>query len=121
LEGLVFAERVARDLAATPPLDGDPPTERWTVPQLRDRGAAQVSAERIRHLMWERSGIARTARGLRSCAAELRDILARLHVGATEEINMAQTALLVTEAALIRRESRGGHFRSDFPREARRW
>jgi L-aspartate oxidase len=121
LEGLVFAERVARDMMVTPPLEVLPPEVKWSVPQLRDRGAAQVSAERIRDIMWERAGISRTARGLRSCVAELRAILQRLHAGATEEINMAQTAILIAEAALLRRESRGGHFRSDFPTETRKW
>ena len=28
---------------------------------------------------------------------------------------MVDTALLIAEAALLRKESRGGHFRADFP------
>jgi L-aspartate oxidase len=116
LEGLVFAERVARDLAATPPLEQAPVLKRWTVPVLRDRGAAQVGADQIRHVMWGRAGISRTARGLRECISVIKGVLSRLPAGATEEINMAQTALLIAEAALLRRESRGGHFRSDLPR-----
>jgi L-aspartate oxidase len=121
LEGLVFAERTARDLAATPELESEPERVRWQVPVLRDRGAAQVAADRIRQVMWELAGISRTARGLRACIATVTDINARLPVGATEERNIAETALLVAEAALLRRESRGGHFRSDFPRSARKW
>jgi L-aspartate oxidase len=121
LEGLVFAERVARDLASTPPLENLPRAARWSVPVLRDRGAAQVSADRIRQIMWDKAGISRTARGLRECVNTIRGILERLDKGATEEIAMAQTALLVAEAALLRRESRGGHYRSDFPRQARKW
>ena len=121
LEGLVFAERVARDLASTPPLEQPPKKTKWSVPVLRDRGAAQVSADRIRQVMWERAGISRTARGLRECVSVMKDEVSRLPAGATEEINMAQTALLIAEAALLRRESRGGHFRSDFPRQTRKW
>jgi L-aspartate oxidase len=41
--------------------------------------------------------------------------------GATEEQNMVDTAHLIAEAALLRKESRGGHFRRDFPREKRKW
>ena len=34
---------------------------------------------------------------------------------------MATTAMLIAEAALMRKESRGGHFRHDFPREKKKW
>ena len=50
-----------------------------------------------------------------------RSIERRLTPGMTEERNMLDTARLITEAALLRRESRGGHFRSDFPRDRRKW
>ncbi|CAN5864783.1 hypothetical protein BH11GEM1_BH11GEM1_22370 [soil metagenome] len=32
-----------------------------------------------------------------------------------------QTAQRIVEAALRRKESRGGHYRSDFPRSSRNW
>ena len=121
LEGLVFAERVARDLADTPPLADLPPETAWEVPVLVDRGAAQVAADTVRQLMWEHAGIARTAKGLRTCVAALDEIADRLPVGATEERNLVDTARLIAEGALLRKESRGGHFRSDFPKSRRRW
>src|SRR5919202_4119539 len=40
LEGLVFAERVARDMADTPPQGAEPTGSAWRVPVLADRGAA---------------------------------------------------------------------------------
>src|SRR6476469_7448687 len=43
LEGLVFAERVARDLAGVAPLKQKVAQTSWTVPILTDRGAAQVA------------------------------------------------------------------------------
>jgi L-aspartate oxidase len=121
LEGLVFAERVARDLIGTPKLGAAPRRGSWTVPPLGDRGAAQVAADTVRSLMWEHAGIVRTARGLRSCVAQLLELEQRLPEGATEELNIVQTARLVAEAALLRKESRGGHFRGDFPRAKRKW
>ena len=121
LEGLVFAERVARDMVAIPRLPRLAKREAWTVPQLRDRGAAQVAADTIRVLMWEHAGIDRSAKGLRTCIEQLTDISRRLTAGATEEHNMATTAHLIAEAALMRKESRGGHFRHDFPRAKRKW
>jgi L-aspartate oxidase len=115
LEGLVFAERVARDVVEASPLDRAPEARRWTVPLLRDRGAAQAAANGIRALMWEHAGIERTSTGLRTCLEALKEIAEHLPEGATEEANMALTARLVTEAALLREESRGGHYRADFP------
>jgi L-aspartate oxidase len=121
LEGLVFAERVARDLASNAPLTTVPPIGKWKVPPLMDRGAAQVAADDIRAVMWEYAGIARTARGLRTALDKLDEIGRRLSGGATEERNMLQTAQLVAEAALLRKESRGGHYRADYPRAKRTW
>ncbi len=121
LEGLVFAERVARDVAGTPVLQALPEASEWSVPPLIDRGAAQVAANAIRDTMWAHAGIDRDERGLRAALADLDAIDARLTGGATEEANMAVTARLITEAALLRKESRGGHFRSDFPEERRQW
>jgi L-aspartate oxidase len=44
-----------------------------------------------------------------------------LPVGATEEQNLVQTAQLIVEGAIRRKESRGGHYRSDFPKAKRAW
>ncbi|MFL5577036.1 MAG: L-aspartate oxidase [Gemmatimonadaceae bacterium] len=121
LEGLVFAERVARDMASTPAATDVPPKGRWTVPLLVDRGAAQVAADEVRTVMWEHAGINRTAKGLRACLHRLDEIAARLPVGATEEQNLLDTSRLIAEAALLRKESRGGHYRSDFPKAKRKW
>jgi L-aspartate oxidase len=122
LEGLVFAERVSRDVAALQPHGlGTPPVADWRVPVLHDHGAAQVAADDVRRVMWQYAGIDRTARGLRTAAHEVDAIEARLPVGATEELNMVQTARLIVQASLLRKESRGGHYRSDFPRAKRKW
>jgi L-aspartate oxidase len=121
LEGLVFAERVARDMIARPPLKGAPRKTKWDAAPLIDRGAAQVAADDVRSVMWEHAGISRTAKGLRECLSVLSAIEERLPIGATEEANMIETARLIAEAALLRKESRGGHYRSDFPHSKRKW
>ncbi|MEO7368958.1 MAG: L-aspartate oxidase [Gemmatimonadaceae bacterium] len=121
LEGLVFAERVARDMIALPKTTGTPRKVTWEAPPLADRGAAQVAADTIRQVMWEYAGIDRTAKGLRKCLALLADIRKRLPAGATEEGNMIDTSQLIAEAALMRKESRGGHYRSDFPHTVKKW
>jgi L-aspartate oxidase len=121
LEGLVFAERVARELINRPKLSALPPKESWEAPQLVDRGAAQVAADDVRSVMWDYAGIARSAKGLRECLKLLTAIEQRLPIGATEEQNMIDTARLIAEGALQRKESRGGHYRSDFPRAKSKW
>jgi len=121
LEGLVFAERIARDLETVPESAAPRRASRWSVPRLPDRGAAQVAADTVRAVMWEKSGIDRNARGLRECIATLTDIHDRLPPGATEELNLCETAILIATSALQRKESRGGHHRSDFPKPRRGW
>lgn len=121
LEGLVFAERVARDIVGRKPLAKLPPKSRWSVPTLVDRGAAQVAADIVRDVMWRDAGVIRSAPRLRVARELLAGIEERLPVGATEELNLVQTAQLIVEGALRRRESRGGHYRSDYPRAKRSW
>ena len=115
LEGLVFAERVAHDVMQLPPLAHEPPAQSWSVPAPPERAVARDAANRIRTLMWEHAGIERSATGLRFCLGALESIMTELPEGATEERNLALTARLITEAALMREESRGGHYRVDFP------
>ena len=122
LEGLVFAERVARAVRDEAPLPAAPRRRSpWEVPPLADRGAAQVAADAIRTTMWQHAAIDRSAEGLAWCLADLAHIGARLTPGMTEERNLLDTARLVAEAALLRTESRGGHYRSDFPKPRAEW
>ena len=65
LEGLVFAERVARDMIETKKLPSVSRKKSWDVPALSDRGAALVAADTIRQVMWDYCGIDRSAKGLR--------------------------------------------------------
>jgi succinate dehydrogenase/fumarate reductase flavoprotein subunit len=87
---------------------------------------------RLRDVMWERAGLVREAAGLEEALAEIDRIEAGLDaegVAADPALNTAwqdwlslrnQTvaARLIARSALARRESRGAHFRRDFPRPA---
>ena len=121
LEGLVFAERVSLDAINQARLPRVPRETQWKVPTLRDRGAAQVAADEIRRIMWEQVAIDRNAAGLREARKALAAVRERLDPGATEELNMVDTAQLIVESAFMRRESRGGHYRSDFPKPKNKW
>jgi len=75
----------------------------------------------LRALMWRLVGIERDAEGLRSALGKLanwgRAIDARTfgHRAGWELANEATVARLVADAAMTRTESRGTHFRRDFP------
>lgn len=71
--------------------------------------------------MWAHASIDRNAAGLRTARKALDAIRSRLAAGATEEIDMVDTAKLIVDSALMRRESRGGHYRSDFPKAKNKW
>jgi L-aspartate oxidase len=75
---------------------------------------------RVREIMWRKVGLVRRAEGLRSAIEELA-AMAGENVNQRTR-NFAALAKLMAEAALWREESRGAHFREDFPaRDDERW
>jgi L-aspartate oxidase len=79
----------------------------------------------LKELLWDKVGIIRHKESLTEAA----DILASWQKSlpkptdrpSYELNNLVITGRLVTEAALIREESRGAHFRSDFPQTLAQW
>jgi L-aspartate oxidase len=70
--------------------------------------------------MWRKVGLIRRADDLRSAIEELAALAGEKINGRTR--NFVTLAKLMAEAALWREESRGGHFREDFPgRDDERW
>jgi L-aspartate oxidase len=75
--------------------------------------------KRVKRVMWERVGILRDKETLRRALTEFRQISeANLSVSSR---NFVTLAMLVASAALWREESRGGHFRTDFPERDEKW
>jgi L-aspartate oxidase len=77
----------------------------------------------LRKLMWDRVGIIRSEKSLMEAREEMRQweyILKKKFMTRRElELkNMLGVAISITEAALLRKESVGSHYRSDFPKKA---
>ncbi len=128
LEGLVFGERVARQLVR--PVPRGPPEPGRLVPVRVLPGAGHLDEpaleEAIRDLLWNDVGIVRSAEGLRSALGELETMAGVAEpedgsVPAGPLANAVLTATLIARAALERTESRGAHFRQDFPRKRPNW
>ncbi|ULB12360.1 L-aspartate oxidase (plasmid) [Cereibacter azotoformans] len=112
LEALVYARRAAADMAERLGAARAMPSVALILPP----GGRPVDPEAVailRRLMSEHVGVVRTAEGLRTA---LRGIAAlERDAPPAAFLNMTAAATLIAAAALLREESRGGHFRSDFP------
>jgi L-aspartate oxidase len=70
--------------------------------------------------MWERVGILRDRDSLKRALREFEQI-SQANLGTSSQ-NFVTLAKLIATAALWREESRGGHFRTDFPeRNDEKW
>jgi L-aspartate oxidase len=121
LEGLVFGARAgaaaASDLKATRAPSGDGAVEAGATTRAdvrRVSAAAAAVRKRVRRLMWERVGILRTREGLGRALSEFEQIASAPLLPGPR--NFVTTAALIARAALWREESRGAHYRLDFPR-----
>ena len=98
-------------------------TDRRTKDTVIPAMAVGGAEHRVGHLlyarMWQRFlhelGLVRDAAGLSTAAARFEELLATLPGSASEVRNLALVGSLIAAAALRREESRGAHFRSDYP------
>lgn len=118
LEALVYGANVSRSIIKTAP--GTTPLKELevsaTLPGIltqQDEPGALADTDRIRKLMWDSVGIQRHARTLESAVTSLTELSHRARSPSAN--NLALTGLLIATAALNRKESRGTHWRSDYP------
>ena len=105
LEAVVFAERAARRLKETA-LSQPGEAKATAPPKLPDTAFSE-----LRTRMHSQCGVIRNAKGLEETLGWIGDAVRRN--GAARAL---VTANLILAGALAREESRGGHFRSDFPK-----
>ena len=134
LEGLVFAHRAARDIGARlaagelPQCEPAPPAGPAALVPAAARSGIQRAAA-------FGPGVVRTASGLEAAATRLGAVRTDAHlmdgtgalvqtvpqVAEWETTNVHQVATVLTATAIERTESRGGHFRQDFPAQDDAW
>ncbi|GGO61600.1 L-aspartate oxidase [Nonomuraea cavernae] len=115
LEGLVFAERIAEDIHAVRPAPGEPVAGRTTSGLVDPRARTRIQAH-----MSTGAGVLRGRESLTATARALRDARwTPVHVPpcteSWEATNLLTVATVLTGAALARLETRGSHWREDFP------
>ncbi|MEV7396954.1 L-aspartate oxidase [Aeromicrobium sp. NPDC092404] len=119
LEGAVYGTRVIAAL-------GDPAPQAdlgadWPAPIAVDLGddpdGDDVNRSDLQQLMWDAAGLSRDGDQLERAVATLAGWRAPAATDAksAEDANLLVVARAVVASALARRESRGGHFRTDFP------
>ncbi len=120
LEGLVFAEHIAADLAESFPPQGIPADD------IREPGLLEASAiDQIQRLMTDLAGVIRTGPGLTRAAARLEEIghqqSAKPSLAAWEATNLHLLATALVASATVRTETRGSHWREDYPSPSDEW
>ena len=114
LEALVFSRRVAQDIAGANPQPGAS-----VIPNLETWAVSTTSREALQAAMTAGAGVIRNQGSLDATAATLRELGAsrtgRPRPETWEATNLLTVASAVTAAAYARQETRGSHWRDDFP------
>ncbi len=120
LEGLVFGARAGKAMRAEVKVVKPPrpsPQAAYSNGPV-DTGVEQIIGQ-IQDLMWNEVGIIRMRPGMQKAVNTLQEIAPKLaHPSsrrAHEAANLHLAALLVARSALAREESRGAHYRIDYP------
>ena len=120
LEGLVYGARAGATMK-----DGSRKTasgsalapERATAPSAGSDPEPLIAE--LRDLAWQKIGIVRDGAGLKDAAAKLEEMKKRLPAPAgrraCEAHNLHVCASVIVRSALARLESRGAHYRTDYP------
>lgn len=120
LEAVVFAGRIAENIQGLMPM---PKLTDWhnALGESDELVTLEDSAElkRLRHIMSDHVGVIRERDGLVSAIREIAE-LERSNTRIRFS-NIATTAKLIAVGAYLREESRGGHYRSDFPEPVEAW
>jgi L-aspartate oxidase len=127
LEAVVYGARIAADLSGLEPLRNplapfpgigwDPVEGEAVEERLRNHKWVQE----LRRVMTDLVGVERNAADLRTALRRIGELEATAQGVTRSFLNMTTSATLVAAGALQREESRGGHYRTDFPEPRAEW
>jgi len=125
LETVVFAKRIVqRTLEANGEAAEMTPDAR-ALPAASDASSPPPDRASLQALMWDKVGIVRDGQGLAQAAQQIagwREALPPPNDRPSHELaNMLLAGQMMAEAALLREESRGAHYRTDFPSRRDEW
>ncbi|HEU4568970.1 MAG TPA: L-aspartate oxidase [Gemmatimonadales bacterium] len=115
LEGMVFADRAARAIAATPPRPGAAPPPFVATPDHGADAQCEPVRRKLRETMTAHVGLQRTEAGLARAYAVIAELEAETPGSAWRTRHQLLVARLIVRHATHHRESRGGHLRLDYP------
>ena len=119
LEAIAFARWIVEDIAAVAPTSLSVAVPSQPIhPQISRPPADELAA--LRRLMTETVGVVRDASGLARAVKHLSTVAFGRETPAALA-DQALVGLLIAVSAWKRTESRGGHFRSDYPLPAASW
>ncbi len=125
LETVVFAKRVVRRTIESPAASAPLTPDAVDLSEPAAAEAPPMTREALQDLMWQDVGIVRDAASLQRAQAVLAAWQATLRGPrdrpSHELADLLLCGRLVTEAALLREESRGAHYRSDVPEPREEW
>ncbi|MDO8491658.1 MAG: FAD-binding protein, partial [Dehalococcoidia bacterium] len=129
LEVLVFSKRIIQRTetgSQAPSFGGSSKVEQFPLREWpRVNRTPSLSMRSLQALMWDNVSIVRSKDSLEKAAATLAAWGEGLSNGADrssyELANMVLAGRLMAEAALAREESRGAHYRCDFPEPSPQW
>ncbi|MGH9820779.1 MAG: L-aspartate oxidase [Pyrinomonadaceae bacterium] len=123
LEGLVFGARAGeaavKDTGQWSAVSGQRSVGQDSAIRNSQSQMSTAVRKRVKRIMWERVGILREKDSLQRALKEFQQIAAgNLSTSSRKFVTLAS---LVATAGLWREESRGGHFRTDFPEQHEEW
>ncbi len=121
LEGLVYGARAGAAMRSALSVSSAEPKP--YKPESAPKSAAANNpgrwVETLKNVMWRNAGVVRTAMGLRETLEILESVANRMPPATSrrtcEARNLLAAANLIVRSAIARKESRGTHFRTDFP------